>query len=152
MSDVPDGAVKMAEAFEGFSETPYRDPVGVFTIGYGSTRDVLGQPVTVNTPIVSRAVAEGMMRRDLTVALRTVQGDVMVALTDEEKSALIDFIFNVGSGAFGGSTLLRLLNAGDFAGAADQFERWDHAGGKVLAGLTRRRMAEKAEFLKGQTP
>ena len=59
---------------------------------------------------------------------------------------LVDFVFNVGEGAFRGSRLLQFLNAGDFASAAAQFELWDHAGGVVNLGLLRRRQAEAALF------
>lgn len=146
--DVPDDAVTLATSFEGFSATPYRDPVGIWTIGYGSTRDVLGHPVTAHTPPVNKAVAEGLMRRDLTAAATVVHDDVRVPLTENERAALEDFVYNLGAGAFAGSTLLRMLNAGNFKGASLEFLRWDHAGGKVLAGLLRRRQAERAEFLK----
>lgn len=148
---VPDDAVNLAIEFEGFSAKPYRDSAGVWTIGYGSTRDQLGHPVTAHTPLITKAIAEGLMRRDLTKAATEVSHDVHVPLTDEERAALIEFVYNVGSGAFAGSTLLRKLNAGDHDGAADQFARWNRAGGHVLAGLIRRRAAERAEFLKSGT-
>ena len=145
--NVPDEAVKLAAEFEGFSATPYRDPVGIWTIGFGSTRDTNGHPVTAHTAPVTRPQAEGLMRRDLTAAAITVNEQVRVPLNDHERAALESFIYNVGAGAFAGSTMLRLINAGQLAAAAEQFERWDKAGGKVLAGLLRRRLAEKALFV-----
>lgn len=149
MSDIiPDAAVQLAESFEGFSATPYRDPVGVWTIGYGATRDIYGKPVTASTPPVDKHMADRMMRRDLLHALRTVENDVQVELTDHERAALTDFVFNLGSGNFESSTLLKKLNAGDHEGAAEQLLRWNRAGGKVLAGLVRRRQAEREEFQK----
>jgi len=138
----------MGEEFEGFSARPYRDPAGVWTIGYGSTRDQLGHPITAHTPAITKVIAEGLMRRDLTAAATEVSADVHVPMTDEERAALIDLIYNIGSGAFKGSTLLRKLNAGDYDGASLEFLRWNQAGGHVLAGLVRRRAAERAEFLK----
>lgn len=150
MTDVPDDAVKMAASFEGYSAAPYRDPVGTWTIGYGSTRDQLGHPVTAHTPAVTRAIAEGLMRRDLTHAATVVSDTVRVPMNNEERAALIDLIYNIGEGNFGGSTLLRMLNAGNYEGAAEQFLRWNQAGGHVLAGLIRRRAAERAEFLRGR--
>lgn len=72
-------------------------------------------------------------------------------LTDEEESALVDLVFNIGNGNFLHSTLLKLLNSGDYAGAAEQFSRWDKAGGRVLAGLTKRRAAEAALFTSKDT-
>jgi lysozyme len=148
--DIPEDAVSLGEEFEGFSAKPYRDPAGVWTIGYGSTHDQLGHPITAHTPAITKVIAEGLMRRDLTKAAIEVSADVHVPMTKEERAALIDFVYNVGIGAFKASTLLRKLNAGDYHGAADEFARWDQAGGHVLAGLIRRRAAERAEFLKGQ--
>ena len=69
-----------------------------------------------------------------------------VPLTQGEFDALTDFVFNCGCGAFAGSTMLRLLNAGDYQSAAGQFDLWDHAGGQVVAGLLRRREAETREL------
>ena len=67
-------------------------------------------------------------------------------LTIDEKIALLDFIYNLGAGKFRSSTLLKKLNAGDYNGAAAEFDNWDHAGGKVLAGLLKRREAETKLF------
>jgi len=145
---VPDDAVTLATNFEGFSSTPYQDSGGVWTIGYGSTRDAIGAPVTAQTPPVSRTLGLSLMRRDLTSAATVIAKDVRVPLTGDETAALESFIYNVGAGNFQGSTMLRLLNAGQYEAAAAQFDAWDHAGGQVLAGLLRRREAERAEFLK----
>jgi len=71
----------------------------------------------------------------------------MLKVNDNEFSALLSFTFNLGIGNLRSSTLLKLLNAGDRAGAADQFPRWNRAGGRELLGLTRRRAAERALFL-----
>lgn len=75
--------------------------------------------------------------------------DGLPDFTQDEFDALVDFAFNLGIGALAGSTLLKKLNAGDIEGAADEFLKWDHAGGKVLAGLTKRRQGERALFLLG---
>lgn len=134
--------------FEGYSATPYWDPDGkVWTTGYGSTRiGGTGAPVTQFTPAIDEPTARAWAAAELTAALRTIKADVRVPLTVHETAALADFIYNVGAGNFGSSTLLHLLNAGDYEGAAAQFARWNVAGGKVLAGLIRRRAAEKALF------
>jgi lysozyme len=149
----PDNALNIAasqltEPAEGYVLHPYRDPAGVWTIGVGSTRDMNGRPVTAQTQRITSVEAMQLLERDLRSALQAVQAAVRVPLSDDEEAALIDFIYNVGAGAFDASTLLRKLNAGDYEGAADQFQLWDLAGGRVLAGLCRRRAAEKAEFLK----
>lgn len=139
-------AAKLAEQFEGFSAKPYQDPVGVWTIGYGSTRDTDGNPVTANTPPVTWQQANALMERDLRSAMQQVEGTVLVPLAPMQEAALIDFVYNVGIGNLKASTLLRKLNAGDYEGAAAEFPKWNMGGGKVLAGLVRRRAAERAEF------
>ena len=150
MSDtipVEPDAIDMAARFEGFSGTPYRDPTGVPTIGYGSIWiGDSGQRVTMDTPPIDEATARVWLAHELARAARTIAQDVRVPLSAHETAALEDFIYNLGAGNFGSSTLLRKLNAGDRAGAAAEIDRWDHAGGRVLAGLLRRREAETAEF------
>jgi lysozyme len=71
---------------------------------------------------------------------------VRIALSQAEFDALVDFDFNLGDGSLDSSTLLKLVNSGNFAGAADEFEKWDRAGGREVAGLLRRRQAEEALF------
>jgi lysozyme len=149
VTGVPDEAVAIGENFEGFSAVPYWDPAAcIWTYGFGSTRDPDNHPVAKTTPPVTRAQGLVLMRRDLAAGMTEIAADVHVPLTAAETAALDDFIYNVGAGNFRASTLLRKLNAGDRAGAADQFVAWDRAGGVVLAGLLRRREAERAEFLK----
>ena len=72
---------------------------------------------------------------------------IHVPLTENQKAALQDFVYNVGATAFASSTLARKLNLGDTPGAADEVPKWNHAGGVVLAGLTKRRAAEQALFI-----
>lgn len=132
----------LIKSFEGLSLTPYLCPAGKATIGYGSTRGV-----TMNSPPITRAEADRLLRRDLGHAESVVDGLVDVPLNGNQFSALASFVFNVGAEAFRRSTMLRKLNAGDYLGAAAQFERWIFAGGKELPGLKRRRAAERSLFL-----
>ena len=135
-----DAGLDLTEESEGCRLIAYQDSVGVWSIGYGHTRGVVaGMTCT-------QAQAEAWLREDILSAIADVNRLVKVPLTQGEFDALVDFDFNLGGGALRGSTLLRLLNGGDHAGAAEQFERWDRAGGHVLAGLLRRRLAEEAEF------
>ncbi|MDI3304656.1 MAG: lysozyme [Burkholderia multivorans] len=130
----------LTEQFEGCRLVAYQDTRGVWTIGYGHTTGVhAGMTCT-------QAQAEQWLLEDIQYAVNAVKHYVTVALTQGEFDALVDFVFNVGVGNFAGSTLLRKLNAGDYAGAAHEFERWDMAGGKHIAGLLRRRIAEENEF------
>ena len=80
-------------------------------------------------------------------AMECVETYVKVELTQNQFDALSDFVYNVGSGNFRNSTLLQKLNAKDYAGAAEEFEKWNMSGGKVLPGLTARRNKEKELFL-----
>ena len=135
----------LTEQFEGCRLTAYQDQVGVWTIGYGHT----GPEVCAGLS-VTQEQASALLQKDVSSAADFVNKSVMVALTQEEFDALVDFVFNLGAGAFQKSTLLHLLNAGDFAAAAAQFAVWDRAGGAVVAGLLRRRQAETALFNEGQ--
>lgn len=133
----------LTEEFEGCRLTAYQDQVGVWTIGYGHT----GPDVTAGLTITSDE-AQALLAKDVSSAADSVNNLVAVKLTQQEFDALVDFVFNLGAGAFRGSTMLRDLNAGDFTNAAAQFDMWDHAGGAVVAGLLRRRQAE-AELFEG---
>lgn len=130
----------LTERFEGCSLTAYLDVKGVWTIGYGHTGGV--QPDQTCT----QEEADAWLQIDIQGAVRAVQTLVKVSLTQDEFNALVDFVFNVGSGNFAASTMLARLNLGDYAGAAAQFERWDLAGGNVIQGLLNRRIAEENEF------
>lgn len=130
----------LIKQFEGLYLKAYRCPAGVPTIGYGHTAGVaMGQTIT-------QQQADDYLRRDVRQFERAVARLVTVPLTQGQFDALVSFAFNLGEGALAQSTLLRLLNAGDYAGAAAQFERWNKAGGRVLPGLVRRRAAERALF------
>jgi lysozyme len=96
---------------------------------------------------ITEQEAEDLLKEDVSKFEECVNQAVEVDLTQDEFDALVSFSFNVGCGAFMGSTLLRLLNAGNKQAAAQQLLRWDKAGGKVLAGLARRRAAERQVFL-----
>jgi lysozyme len=133
--------VDLIKHFESLQLDAYRCSAGVWTIGYGHTKGVKqGDRITEQE-------AERLLESDLELFERGVLRSVKVKLTQSQFDALVSFSFNVGLGALGHSTLLRRLNEGDIFGAADQFLRWDKAGGKVLAGLVRRRKAERALFL-----
>lgn len=128
--------------FESCELEAYWDTNGkVWTIGWGHT----GPEVTQGLAWTQEQ-ADAAQENDIRAAAATVNTQVTVPLTQPEFDALVDFTYNVGCGAFASSTLLNLLNQGDYQGAAEQINRWDHSGGQVLAGLLRRREAETAEF------
>lgn len=141
-------AVDLVKHFEGLYLTAYLCPAGVPTIGYGHTAGVeIGQTITA-------AQAEAFLSSDLTAAAAQVDKLVKVPLTPDQRGALASFVFNLGAGSLSSSTLLKLLNAGDYQGAAGQFGRWVYAtvnGVKTqLPGLVSRRAAESSLF-QGQT-
>lgn len=130
--------------FEGLNLNAYRCPAGVPTIGYGHTAGVrMGQTI-------SEERAEQLLRSDLAAARGEVNRLVAVPLAPHQLAALDSFVFNLGAENFRGSTLLKKLNLGDVAGAAEQFDKWVYAtvaGKKTrLPGLVSRRAAEAAMF------
>lgn len=133
--------LKLVKSFEGLYLEAYQDPVGVWTIGWGATKDVRrGMKITV-------AQAEKMLQDELEKFEVAVANAVKVSINDNQFSALVSFSYNLGARSLSESTLLKLLNEGKFQEAADQFPRWDKAGGQSLLGLSRRRRAERALFL-----
>jgi lysozyme len=135
-----DAGIKLTERFEGCRLTAYQDSGGVWTNGYGNTHRVVpGSTITEKQAIVD-------LQANLENSINDVNALLTVQLTQGEFDALVDFDFNLGRGNLAKSTLLRLLNAGKFAEAAEEFDKWDHCGGKELAGLLRRRRDETLEF------
>ncbi len=130
----------LIKRFEGLRLTAYKCPADVPTIGYGSTGPHVRMGMTI-----TEAEAEALLLEDLDRFERGVAKMTPTA-TPGQFSALVSFAFNLGLGALQGSTLMRKHLAGDFAGAAAEFPRWNKAGGRVLAGLTTRRAAEAALY------
>lgn len=137
-----DDGVQHIKVFEGLRLEAYRDVVGVVTIGYGST----GKHVYMGM-LISEDEAEALLRKDISRFEECVNAYVTADITQHQFDSLVSFAFNVGCGALKKSTLLRRLNADRHRDAADQLLRWDKAGGKRLAGLTRRRKMERELFL-----
>lgn len=139
--EISQKGIDLIKQFEGCRLTAYKCPAGVLTIGYGHTgADVKeGQTIT-------QEQAEKLLRSDLVVHCNNVSGLVKVPLNQNQFDALVSFEYNIGYGNFKSSTLLRLLNQGDYNGAAEQFQRWRYANGKVLSGLITRRQKEKDLF------
>lgn len=144
---INNAGLALIKEFEGFVDRWYRDPVGIWTCCYGHT-DAAGDPKHSSTTDKRFTEAEGaeILRRDLGQYEQAVSRAVKVPLNENQFSALTSFTYNLGPVNLGTSTLLRRLNAGDYEGAAAEFPKWNKAGGKALAGLTRRRAAERALF------
>lgn len=141
-----DKGIALIKQFEGCKLTAYQDSVGLWTIGYGWTQPVDGKPIRAGMTI-KQETAERLLKTGLVSYESDVSRLVKVGLTQWQFDALVSFTYNLGARSLSTSTLLRKLNAEDYAGAADEFLRWNKAGGKVLNGLTRRREAERALFL-----
>jgi lysozyme len=130
----------LTEQFESCRLTAYQDVKGIWTIGWGHTEGVKpGMTIT-------QSQAEEFLADDVNWANNVVNSLVFASLTQGEHDALVDFVFNVGSGNFAHSTMMKWLNEKNMVMAALEFEKWDQAGGKVVAGLLRRREAEQLMF------
>jgi lysozyme len=139
-----ENGLALTMGFEGLSLKSYQDSAGIWTIGYGHTG-----PNLVAKMAITQANAEALLRADLADAVTCVNRVISVVINQDQFDALVDFCFNAGRGALLQSTLLRNINVGDFDSAAAQFGLWVHAGGKVVAGLVRRRKTE-AELFSGE--
>lgn len=137
--------MRLTESFESCRLEAYQDLRGIWTIGWGHTG-----PEVVDGLVWTQEQADAQLLLDVQNAVDHVNRLVSVPLSQEEFDSLVDFVYNAGGGAFKDSTMLRKLNAGDYAGAANEFDRWDHADGTVVSGLLRRREAETNLFKDGE--
>ena len=126
--------------FEGCKLEAYQCSGGVWTIGYGNTRNVQeGDKIT-------NKEADALLITDIEMVEHHVDRLVNVHLLRNQWDAIVSWCFNLGCGNLRASTMLRVINAGDIDEVSEQIVRWDKAGGKVVAGLTRRRKAEAQLF------
>lgn len=130
----------------------YRDPVGIWTIGYGSIRHPEAKRAVQKGDLISQAQAESWLDLEVEEKARGVAPLCSVPITQSMFDALVSFAYNLGIGAFEESTLRRKLNQRDYEGAAKEFDRWVKAGGSVLQGLVNRRNDEEALFRKDGWP
>jgi len=142
--------LNLIKEFEGWYPNFYTDPVGIRTIGYGHACHVWDCSVPLNGkyPVpLSQPNGESLLKDDLVGYENCVKNNVRyTGLNANQFSALSSFTFNLGCGNFQSSTLLSLLNAGNVAGASEEFPKWVYGGGVILPGLVRRRAAEKDLF------
>ena len=131
----------LTKSFEGLDLCAYADQGGVWTIGYGHTGSGVHAGLTV-----TEDHADIFLESDVAGAVAGVNRMVTAAISQNQFDALVDFTFNLGCASLSQSALLRYVNAGDFASAAQQFLLWDHVRGVVVPGLLRRRQAEMELF------
>jgi|TARA_R100001460_G_scaffold4991_1_gene14016 lysozyme len=130
----------LIKKFEGCELEAYQDAVGVWTIGYGHIKDVKeGMSIT-------KQQAEEMLLEELVEYESYVLEAVNHQLDQCMFDALVSWTYNLGPSNLNASTMLKVLNAGDYDGVPEQIKRWNKAGGKVLTGLVRRREAEALLF------
>jgi lysozyme len=132
---------EIIKQFEGLRLEAYKCPADVWTIGYGHTNKVK------QGDVITEGEADILLALDVQEAERAVSSYVDVDINQNQFDALVSFVYNLGAGNFKSSTLLKKLNQGDYLGAANEFHRWNKAGGKVLRGLVRRREAEANLFI-----
>ena len=132
--------LNLIKHFEGCELQAYKCPAGVWTIGYGHIKGVSeGMTITQDE-------AEQMLIDEMAEYEGYVNKLVTVELNQNQFDAMVSWVYNLGGGNLSASTLLKVLNAGDYDGVPAQMMRWNKAGGKVLEGLTKRRQAEADLF------
>lgn len=136
---------KFIMSWEQLRLKKYKDAAGLWTIGYGH---LITQGESFPMPITQEQ-ADNILRMDLIPAQRTVNILVDTPLPQHGFDALVSLVFNIGGANFKNSRLLRLINQGYMGRAADEFRKWRKAGGKVLAGLEKRRAQEREIFVNG---
>lgn len=134
--------VGMLAYFEGIEHKPYKDVVGVLTVCYGHT----GADI-IPTKTYSESECLALLEKDLSKVRKGVDPLIKVDIDDNTRAAIYSFAYNVGTGAFARSTMLKKLNAGDINGACNELKRWTSAGGKEWKGLITRREIENAVCL-----
>ncbi len=132
--------------FEGFSARPYRDAVGVCTIGYGTTR-INGRKIHCKDSSINQGRAIEILEEQINDHYGHYVNKWCGTMTQNQFDALVSFAYNLGVGALHHSTLLKYHLAGNYNMAHEEFKKWDHAGGRVLKGLSRRRALEAALYL-----
>ena len=137
-------AASLCKQFEGFRSKPYLCPAGVATIGYGSTYYSDGRKVTLQDQPMDEPAAWALLMYELqhTYLPGTLRNCPILATDERRLNAVVDFCYNLGIGRLQTSTLKRKINAQDWEGAKEELKKWNKGGGKVLAGLDKRRKAE----------
>ncbi|ENW78235.1 hypothetical protein F909_03921 [Acinetobacter sp. ANC 3929] len=145
--DISDKGYQIIREFEGFKANAYLDTGGVWTIGFGTIKYPNGARVKKGDTC-SLEQAELWLKNDCLWVDACLDKYIKINISQNQFDALASFVYNIGETAFVKSTLLKTLNTGNFAGAANQFDNWVYDNGKLIKGLVNRREKEKALFLK----
>lgn len=143
---ISSNCTNLVKKYEGFRSKPYKCPAGIPTIGYGSTFYLNGVKVSMLDSEISDTFALELLEKTLNDFANKIDKVIKVSLNQNQFDALVSFTYNIGICAFTKSTLLTKLNNCDFQGASKEFVRWNKANGKVLKGLTNRRLDEQKLF------
>ena len=146
---VNEAALTIIKSFEGFSSDPYLDPIGIPTIGFGSIWAANGDRISMDHPCVSKEQATKLLQKEVRHVETAIRRLIKAELTENMFSAVASLAYNIGTGNLQRSTLRIKLNRGRYLDAADEFPKWRKAGGRVLKGLVRRRIAERNLFING---
>ena len=145
---ISENGLKLIKKFEGLSLKPYLCSAGIPTIGFGNTFYENMKKVTLQDETITEERADSLFNFLVTTNfVNVVNRLVIVDINQNQFDALVSFVYNLGSGNFEKSTLLKKVNQEDFIGASLEFEKWNRSSGKVLNGLTKRRLSEKELFL-----
>lgn len=148
MKDAIQGAVELAKHFEGLRLTPYYCPAGVATQGWGTVHKPDGSVVKITDPPITEATATEWLTQTMQgICLAVLKESPALASSPNALAATLDFVYNLGIGRYRSSTLKKKINEQDYQAAADELLKWNKAGGVVLAGLVRRRKAERELML-----
>lgn len=156
MSTTKSKAADLIKNFEGIIRDKlnpskiiaYQDSIGIWTIGYGSTKNPYTGEKVRQGDVITEATALDWLQQDIKQRVTAIKKLIKVPVRQNELDALTSLAYNIGLGAFQRSTLLRLLNSNaPKIQVADQFLRWNKAGGKEVRGLTIRRQLERKLFL-----
>jgi len=138
--NISNTGIDLIKHFEGCETEAYLCPAGVPTIGYGHIKGVqMGD-------VITEAQAHEMLVEELEEYESYINDFVTVSINQNQFDAMVSWVYNLGSGNLRASTLLKVLNSGNYSDVPEQIMRWNKAGGKVLEGLTRRRQAEANLF------
>ena len=137
---ISENGLSLIKHFEGCELQAYKCPAGVWTIGYGHIK------TAHEGKVITQQQADEMLVEEMAEYEGYINRAVKVELNQNQFDAMVSWVYNLGNGNLGASTLLKVLNMGDYAGVPAQMLRWNKAGGKVLEGLTRRRQAEADLF------
>tara|TARA_B100001094_G_scaffold328721_1_gene389773 strand:+ start:1320 stop:1757 length:438 start_codon:yes stop_codon:yes gene_type:complete len=137
---ISQNGLELIKHFEGCELEAYKCAAGVWTIGYGHIK------TAVEGMTISQSYADELLDGEIVEYEDYVNAAVTAPLSQDQFDALVSWTFNLGNGNLNASTMLKVLNRGEYEEVPAQMKRWNKAGGKVLEGLIRRREAEANLF------